>query len=253
MAEIGYILLFILGVAADAAAKLFAAASLSESAGAVTLIPGILSLMYAENTGAAFSTLQGMRWLLVPITVAALAVIAYVLYKKIITDTAEKLAIVFIATGAVGNLIDRVLRGYVIDMIKLDFINFPIFNIADIFVTAGTALLLIYALFMQKPDGDERHGSKQEAESRDGADLTGRESSDSDEGEKNTAGCENNDCKSEDSAEDNRSRDKNGAYDDRKHEGCVNDSGANDSGEDDSGADGDDSIDDGTNDGGETK
>lgn len=122
------------------------------------VIPGFFYLTYLENRGAAFSMLQGFRWGLVIITIIALAVlIKYFIQFK---DALARLSLSFLIAGAIGNFIDRVHQGFVVDFFHfLPFgFNFPVFNIADICVTVGTALLAVWLLFIYKepkvPEGD---------------------------------------------------------------------------------------------------
>jgi len=112
--------------------------------GETVLIPGVLSLIYVENTGAAFSMLSDHRWLLVGISfLASLLLIAILLrYNEGFWGT---LGLAAVLGGAVGNLIDRVFNGFVIDMFRpLLFPNFAIFNVADIFITLGGITFCIF-------------------------------------------------------------------------------------------------------------
>ena len=96
----------------------------------VKAIPGFFHITHIKNTGAAWSMLEGQTWLFVLVTAVFFAMIA---------------------GGALGNLIDRVVSGAVTDMIRLEFVNFPVFNVADCFVTTGCALLIVYVLFFDRP------------------------------------------------------------------------------------------------------
>ncbi len=118
---------------------------------AVPAIPGLFQLTYVQNTGMAFSMLQGGRWFFLVMTLAAFAIMGYALKKKWITHPTGLWALAAIAGGAVGNLIDRVRLGYVIDMIEVTFMEFAVFNVADCFVVCGAILLAIYAFFFDKP------------------------------------------------------------------------------------------------------
>ena len=117
----------------------------------IPFLPGILSLTYVRNIGAAFSALQGQQWLfaLVFLVFTALVLVEY--FKKPLPfTTPERWLIAAIYGGGLGNMIDRVRLGYVVDMIKTDFIDFPVFNVADCFITCGTILLLIHLVFLNK-------------------------------------------------------------------------------------------------------
>jgi len=111
--------------------------------GEVVVIDGLFSLAYVENTGAAWGALEGRRWFLVIIAALAIAVIIYMLSKGKINGVCYKTATVMLLAGGLGNLIDRVFRGYVIDYIRTLFIDFPVYNFADILITVGAGFLVI--------------------------------------------------------------------------------------------------------------
>lgn len=111
----------------------------------VSFIPHVLSLSNVRNDGAAWSILQGQQLLLFVITIAAL-VVMLVLLKKNRNDRLFAWALTLMAGGTLGNFLDRLRLGYVVDMFTLDFMNFPIFNVADCALTVGVILLII-ALF----------------------------------------------------------------------------------------------------------
>lgn len=111
----------------------------------VSFIPHVLSLSNVRNDGAAWSILQGQQLLLFVITIAALAVM-FALLKKNRNDRLFAWALTLMIGGTLGNFLDRLRLGYVIDMFTLDFMNFPIFNVADCALTVGVILLII-ALF----------------------------------------------------------------------------------------------------------
>ena len=123
---------------------------------AIPAIPGLFQLTYVQNTGMAFSMLQGGRWFFLIATLAAFVIMGYALKKKWITHPTGLWALAAIAGGAVGNLIDRVRLGYVIDMIEVTFMKFAVFNVADCFVVCGAILLVIYAFFFDKTDKKEK-------------------------------------------------------------------------------------------------
>ncbi len=118
----------------------------------IVLIPGMLELRYLENRGAAFGLLQGGKIFFVIITLFILGVVFYALYrmpgdKRYLL---MKALLVLIASGAIGNLIDRLRREYVVDFIYFSLIDFPIFNVADIYVSVATFLLILALLFVYK-------------------------------------------------------------------------------------------------------
>ena len=112
----------------------------------VELLPGIIRLTYVRNTGAAFSMFSGMRWPLIAITIAVTVALILILVSKKITHPFGVWSLVFIIGGAIGNLIDRIWLGYVVDMFEPTFINFAVFNVADIFVVCGGIAFCIYFL-----------------------------------------------------------------------------------------------------------
>ena len=118
---------------------------------AVPAIPGLFQLTYLKNTGMAFSMLEGGRWFFLVMTLVAFVLIGIALKKKWITHPTGLWALAASVGGAVGNLIDRVRLGYVVDMIEVTFMNFAVFNVADCFVVCGAILLVIYAFFFDKP------------------------------------------------------------------------------------------------------
>ena len=127
----------------------FWASTVLQTTGTISFIPGLLDFSYVENTGAAFSLFEGGRWVFIVITIAVLAAAAVALYKKIISDQLGKVSLYLVIGGAIGNLIDRALHGFVVDM--FDFQMFGkrifVFNVADIFITIGGILFVIYYLF----------------------------------------------------------------------------------------------------------
>ena len=123
----------------------------------VVLIPGVLSLSYIENRGAAFGIMQGRQWLLIVISAVMIAA-AVVFYIRRIRDIQYRylrVLIVFLVAGALGNMIDRIMLGYVRDFIYFKLIDFPVFNVADIYVTVSAVLILIWIIL----HGDSDPGS----------------------------------------------------------------------------------------------
>ena len=118
------------------------------------LIPGVLQLHYLENTGAAFSILEGKQIIFAIITPILLIALLYILIKMPQNKkyTALNYIIVFLIAGAIGNYIDRIANNYVVDFIYFSLINFPVFNVADCYVTVSVILLFILILFYYKDD-----------------------------------------------------------------------------------------------------
>lgn len=117
----------------------------------VNVIPGILSFFHIRNTGAAWSMLEGQMWFFTVITLLAVVAVSYLLAKYGKTNGwLFSLSLSMILGGTFGNYFDRMRLGYVVDMFKLDFINFPIFNIADIELTVGVTIMFIYIIFEER-------------------------------------------------------------------------------------------------------
>ena len=119
--------------------------------GRVEAIPGLFSLTYTQNTGAAWSAMEGMIWLFVLIFLVFTAgMIWEFITGKLGFTTFERWCVVAIFGGGLGNMIDRIRMGYVVDMIRLEFMDFPIFNVADCFITCGCILLMVHLLVFNK-------------------------------------------------------------------------------------------------------
>lgn len=142
------ILLAVALVALDQFFKFLAVQQL-KGAQAVTVIPHIIGFRYAENTGAAFSMFSGKVDFLIIVTAVALVAIAYAVIAKKFTDKIEEFCFVLIFAGGVGNLIDRVVQGKVVDYLEFLFIEFPIFNFADILVCFGVGLFAVYTVYTE--------------------------------------------------------------------------------------------------------
>ena len=137
----------------DQITKMWAVMTLKDKP-AIPIIPGILELRYLENRGAAFGIMQNKQWFFVLITVIILGLILYIFFKLPEDKKYNLLSLLllFIAAGAVGNLTDRLLQNYVVDFIYAVFINFPIFNVADMYVSVATTFLVISLLFYYKEE-----------------------------------------------------------------------------------------------------
>lgn len=138
--------LSILIVAADQIIKYFVVKDLS-AVGSVPFIPNFLNLTYVENRGAAFGMMQDMYWIFAIITVLMISAFFYVIAKKKITSKFFVACAVLIIGGGIGNLIDRIFRGFVVDYLELSFFPY-VCNLADYCITVGAVLLIVYVLFM---------------------------------------------------------------------------------------------------------
>lgn len=119
--------------------------------GEVPVLPGIVGLTYVQNDGAAFSMLEGQQWVFALVFAFFAAFIVWEFSKKRLPFTTfERFCIVAVFAGGLGNMIDRLRLGYVIDMIETQFMVFPIFNVADIFITCGCIALIFHMVFFNK-------------------------------------------------------------------------------------------------------
>ena len=118
-----------------------------EEGQSAALLPGVVQLTRLHNTGAAWSSFSGKTGLLAAVTVVFLAAVVYLVVKKIIRHPLGLCAAMLVLGGGIGNMIDRVFRGFVVDMFDLEFMDYPIFNLADIFVVVGVILGAVYYLW----------------------------------------------------------------------------------------------------------
>lgn len=129
----------------------------------VTFLPGVLELTYVQNDGAAFSSFQGRQGLFLLIFVVFTGAVLYEYFRKPMAFTKfERWCIAAIYAGGVGNMIDRLRQGFVVDMFATVFMDFPVFNVADIFITCGCVLMMGHLLFFNKKfwKDEEKHGSE---------------------------------------------------------------------------------------------
>ena len=113
----------------------------------IDLWAGVFRLRYCENIGAAFSILEGKTWFFVIITLLFCGVIFFLLFSDRIRSNVGKIALLWVVAGGVGNLIDRLVFGYVTDMFDFYLINFAVFNVADIFVCCGCILFILVYIY----------------------------------------------------------------------------------------------------------
>ena len=129
----------------DQIIKYFISAYL-QPVGSVSVIDNLFSLTYVENKGVAFGMFSDMRWIFVALTSVLLAIIIFYMFKKRPKGKFFYICAALIIGGGLGNLIDRIFYGYVIDYLSLSFFP-PVCNFADYCITAGTIMLVIYLLF----------------------------------------------------------------------------------------------------------
>ena len=156
-----FIPIVIVMIVVDRLSKAWAVDALPLSAGPVYNL-GFIDLRMVHNEGAAFGMGQGQIGIFVAIAaVIVVAIVAWLAFSKT-HGRLEVISLALIAAGAVGNVIDRVAQGYVVDFLNFTFIDFPVFNVADICVTCGVALFIIVVLFLMKDEpSSEDEGAQQ--------------------------------------------------------------------------------------------
>ena len=154
-----YAIVAVAALILDQAVKYWTSANIVLNTGVRELIPGFIHLANVHNTGAAFSFLEGARWFFVVLCVVFTAAVIVLLAKRIIKSEFERWTAVLVLAGAIGNCIDRVVCGYVVDMFEFEFkifgMSFPVFNVADILITVGGILFCI-AVILSPSDGNRR-------------------------------------------------------------------------------------------------
>ena len=141
------IIAVIFGVLIDQFTKYLAITHLQDHT--ITLIEGVFQLRYLENTGAAFGMLTNQQWFFLLITIITLIIVTFI-YIKLPREKhfiPLRICLIVLVAGAIGNMIDRIRFGYVVDFLYFQLIDFPIFNVADIFATLSTIALIALFLF----------------------------------------------------------------------------------------------------------
>ncbi len=156
MLQLGILFITAALIGLDQLTKWLAIAEL-KSADPVSVIEGILSFTYTENTGAAWNMFDGQRWILVGVTsLMLLGLLVVLLTGRFRLHKMANIGGILVVAGGLGNLIDRVWRGYVVDFIRADFIDFPIFNLADCFVVVGAISLFVYFVFLYSDESETK-------------------------------------------------------------------------------------------------
>lgn len=152
-----YIIAALLMIALDQVVKYWAFTSL-QAQHTIPLIENVFHLTYVENRGAAFSLFSQFdsRWIFVVLAVVITIVILIALSKNWIQTSLGRWSLVLVIAGALGNAIDRVVHGFVVDLFDFRLINFPVFNVADIFVTVSAVLLAVLLLLYYKEEDLEQ-------------------------------------------------------------------------------------------------
>lgn len=179
-----YAILALLVIIGDQFVKFWVASNITS--GSVDLIPGFVSLVNVHNTGAAFSFLAGAnaKLIFIAIAVAVTVLVIIALATNLVSGKLGRISLVFIMAGGLGNCIDRILYGYVQDMFRLDFINFAIFNVADIFITLFAILFILYVLFGSRKSGNDDDDEYEDEDDEDEEEEEDDEEEDEEEEEK---------------------------------------------------------------------
>ena len=150
-----YAIVAILILIADQGLKYWVTLNIPLDTGHVTLIPGVLELTNIHNNGAAFSILQhAPHWIFVIFTVVFAAIAVFCLRRNVVHGKVGRWSVVLVLAGAIGNCIDRILSGYVVDMFNFLFVRFAVFNLADIFIVVAGIALCLHVIFY-RGDGSE--------------------------------------------------------------------------------------------------
>lgn len=126
-------------------------------------ILGIFHITHVENTGGAWSMFSGQLWLFIGVMALFVALIVVLIWKQWLKKPFEWWCLAAILGGGIGNLIDRLANGRVTDMICLDFVNFPVFNVADCFITVGCFALIVYVIFLDRTEDKKRENTPTES------------------------------------------------------------------------------------------
>lgn len=149
-----YYLLALILVVIDQLVKLWVRSAIPLGT-SIPFLPYVMDLTYVKNTGAAFSAFSAHTELLTLVSLAGVVLFGVLLWKNYFSGVWGKLALSLVLAGAVGNLIDRALLGYVTDMFQTTFINFAVFNVADICVVVGGILAVVYVMFLSDKEETE--------------------------------------------------------------------------------------------------
>ena len=135
-----------------------------ELGASVPFLPYILDLTYVQNTGAAFSMLRSHTWLLTLTSAVVVLAMCWLIVKGFFKNRLGMWSAALVLAGGMGNLIDRVLFGFVTDMFQTVFMNFAVFNVADCCITIGVPLMFLYVWFYVGKDGKKEEEAAQENE-----------------------------------------------------------------------------------------
>ena len=170
-----YAIVAILILIADQGLKYWVTLNIPLDTGHVTLIPGVLELTNIHNNGAAFSILQhAPHWIFVIFTVVFAAIAVFCLRRNVVHGKVGRWSVVLVLAGAVGNCIDRILSGYVVDMFNFLFVRFAVFNLADIFIVVAGIALCLHVIFYRGDGSEDAPAPKKARKPRKRADASAR-------------------------------------------------------------------------------
>lgn len=165
-----YAIVAILILIADQGLKYWVTVNIALDTGHVTLIPGVLELTNIHNNGAAFSMLKhAPHWIFIIFTLVFAAIAVFCLRRNVVHGKVGRWSVVLVLAGAVGNCIDRILSGYVVDMFNFLFVRFAVFNLADVFIVVAGITLCLHVIFYRGDDGADDAAPKTAHRQRTGA------------------------------------------------------------------------------------
>lgn len=165
-----YAIVAILILIADQGLKYWVTVNIPLDTGHVTLIPGVLELTNIHNNGAAFSMLEhAPHWIFIIFTLVFAAIAVFCLRRNVVHGKVGRWSVVLVLAGAVGNCIDRILSGYVVDMFNFLFVRFAVFNLADVFIVVAGITLCLHVIFYRGDDGADDAAPKAARRQRTGA------------------------------------------------------------------------------------
>lgn len=154
-----YAIIAVIILIADQWLKYWVTVNITLATGSEALIPGVVKLVNIHNSGAAFGFLDGVsfaRWIFLGIAAAMVVLIVGLLVRRTFNSKFAVWCEVLFLAGALGNCIDRVLYGYVVDMFKLEFVNFAVFNIADAVLVVSCLMFVIYLFIGERDEGEKK-------------------------------------------------------------------------------------------------
>ena len=165
-----YAIVAILILIADQGLKYWVTVNIALDTGHVTLIPGVLELTNIHNNGAAFSMLEhAPHWIFILFTLVFAAIAVFCLRRNVVHGKVGRWSVVLVLAGAIGNCIDRILSGYVVDMFNFLFARFAVFNLADVFIVVAGITLCLHVIFYRGDDGADAAAPKAARRQRTGA------------------------------------------------------------------------------------